>query len=114
MGTRYVVLNSLKATKDLLEKKSAITLDRPHFTMAGDLVGWGDVTPLLQHGDTHRKHRKLFHQYIGTKNSLEAFYPAKEAEAKQFICNVLKNPDDLLGHVRRCGANFVSYVVVLK
>ena len=82
--------------------------------MACDLVGWGDITVLLQHGDTHRKHRKLFHQYIGTKSSLEAFYPAEEAEAKQLVRNVLKSPDNLLAHVRRCGADFVSDVVVLK
>ena len=105
MGTRYVVLNSFNATKDLLEKKSAITSNKPHFTMEGDPVGWGDTTGLLQHGDTHRKHRRLFHRYIGTKSSLEAFYPAEEAEAKQFVCNVLKNPDNLLAHVRRCGAD---------
>ena len=82
--------------------------------MACDLVGWGDITVLLQHGDTHRKHRRLFHQYIGTKSSLEAFYPAEEAEAKQLVRNVLKSPDNLLAHVRRCSADFVSYVVVLK
>ena len=102
MGTQYVVLNSLDATKNLLEKKSAITSNKPHLTMACDLVGWGDLTGLLPHGDTHRKHRKLFHRYIGAKSSLEAFYPAKEAEAKQLIRNVLKNPDDLIAHVRRC------------
>lgn len=84
--------------------------------MADDLIGWGDITGFLQHGDTHRKHRKLFHRYIGTKSSLQAFYPVDEAEAKQFVRNMLKNPDDLLVHVRRCGhgADFVSYVVVLK
>ena len=102
MGTQYVVLNSLKVTKDLLEKKSAITSNKPHFTMGGDLVGWGEGTGFLQHGDTHRKHRKLFHQYIGTKSSIEALSPAEEAEAKQFVRNVLKNPDNLVAHCRRC------------
>ena len=114
MGTQYVVLNSLNATKDLLEKKSVITSNRPHFTVGSDLVGWGDATGFMQHGDTHRKHRKLFHRYIGTKSSLEAFHPAEEAEAKQFVRNVLKNPDDLLVHVRRCDTDCVPYVVMLK
>jgi hypothetical protein len=107
MGTRYVVLNSFKTTSDLLEKKSAITSNRPHFTMAGDLVGWGDTTGLLQYGDTCREHRKFFHQQIGTKSSLEALYPAEEEEAKQFVRNVLKNPDDLVAHSSRCGANYL-------
>ena len=104
MGTQYIVLNSLKANKDLLEKKSAITSNRPHFTMGGDLVGWDNSMGFLQYGDTYRKHRKFFRQQIVTKSSLKAFYPTEEAEAKQFLCNVLKNPDDLIAHSRRCGA----------
>ena len=102
MGTRFVVLNSLKATNDLLEKKSAVTSNRPHFTMGCDLVGWSDSTGFLQYGDTYRKHRKFFQRQIGTKSSLEAFYSAEEEEAKQFARNVLKNPDNLIAHCRRC------------
>ncbi|KAH0828099.1 hypothetical protein J3R83DRAFT_3758 [Lanmaoa asiatica] len=102
MGTRYVVLNFLKATKDLLEKKSAIMSNRPHFTMGGGLVGWGASIIFLQYDDTYRKHRKFFHRQIGTKISLKAFYPAEEAEVKNFLCNVLRNPDDLVAHSRKC------------
>jgi hypothetical protein len=49
MGTRYIVLNSSKTAKDLLEKQSAITANRPHYTMGGDLVGWNDSTVFLQY-----------------------------------------------------------------
>jgi len=101
MGTQYVVLNSFKATKDLLEKQSGITSNRPHFTVAGDLIGWGSATGFLQYGDTHRKHRKLFGQHMRTKRSVVRFYPAEEAEAKQFVRDVLKDPDDLIAHCRR-------------
>lgn len=103
LGKQYIILNSFKVTNDLLERKSAITCNRPHFTIAGDLVGWSNATPFLQYGDTHRKHRKLFGQYIRAKSSLEAFYPAGEAEVKRFVIKVLKNPDDLIGHCRRYG-----------
>ena len=105
MGTRYIVLNTLKATNDLLEKKSAVTSNRPHFTMGGDLVGWGNSMIFLQYGDTYRKHRKFFHRQIGTKSSLEAFYLAEEEEARQFLRNILKSPDDLVMHSRRCGVD---------
>lgn len=105
LGKQWVVLNSLKASKDLLEKKSADTSNRPHFTVAGDLVGWGNVTPMLQYGDTHRKHRKFFGQHIGTNSSLVAYYSTQEAEARRFVLNVLEKPDDLMGHCRRYGAD---------
>ena len=114
MGTQYVVLNSFKATKDLLEKKSAITSNKPHFTMGNDLVGWGDVTALLQYGDTCRKHRKFVGRQIGTKSSLEVFYAAEEAEARRFLRNVLKNTDDLVALSHRCNlVPLVPWVIVL-
>lgn len=107
MGMRYIVLNTLNVANDLLEKKSAITSDRPRFKMGGDLVGWGNSMIFLQYGDTYRKHRKFFHQQIGTKSSLEAFHLAEEEEAKQFVRNVIKSPDDLVVHSRRCVVGFL-------
>ncbi|KAG8214156.1 cytochrome P450 [Butyriboletus roseoflavus] len=107
MGTQYVVLNSLKATKDLLEKKSAITSNKPHFTMCGDLVGWSNNMGFLQYGNTYRKYRKFFRQQILTKRSLEVFYPVKEAEARQFLRNVLKNADHLVSHSRRMAGSVI-------
>ena len=102
MGMRYIVLNSLKTAKDLLEKQSAITSNRPHYTMGGDLVGWRDSTVFLQYSDTYRQHRTFFHRQIGTRSSSEAFYSVEEEEAKQFVRDVLKNPDNLVAHCRRC------------
>ena len=101
LGTRYVVLNSFKVTKDLLEQRSGITSNRPHFTVAGDLVGWGNATGFLQYGDVHRKHRKFFGRDVRTNNSIERFYPAEEAEAKRFIHDLFKSPDNLVVHCRK-------------
>ena len=103
LGTRYVVLNSHKANVDLFEKRSTVTSNRPHFTMAGDLIGWRSATAFLQYGDTHRKHRKFVHRQIGTKSSLQTFYPAEEEEVKKFLRNLLQSPDDVVGHCRRYG-----------
>ncbi|KAI9571621.1 cytochrome P450 [Boletus coccyginus] len=85
MGTQYVVLNSVKVIKDLLDKTNAVAANRPQLTMGGELVGWKDSTVFLQYGDTYRKHRKFFHRQIGTKSSLETFHPAEEQEARELV-----------------------------
>ncbi|KAI9457271.1 cytochrome P450 [Boletus coccyginus] len=107
MGTKYVVLSSVKAIKDILDKNSAVTSNRLHLTMGGELVGWKDSTVFLQYGDTYRKHRKFFHRQIGTKNSLEAFSPAEEEEARQLVRNVLKNPDNVIAHCCRMASSAI-------
>ena len=73
--------------------------------MAVDLIGWDNTTAFVPRGDKHRKHRRFFYQKIGTKSSLQAFYPAEQEETKQFLRNTLKNPDDLLAECRRCGTD---------
>ncbi|KAF9227082.1 cytochrome P450 [Gyrodon lividus] len=100
-GTQYIILDSVKVVDDILEKRSSISSDRPHLTMGGDLVGWGDSLIFQQYGERFRQHRKFFHRQIGSRTSLATFYPVEEEETKRFLCNVLNNPDDLAGHVRR-------------
>ena len=100
LGTRYVVLNSFKASVDIFEKKPFGT-NRPPFTMAC-LAGWDNTTVLLPSGDVHQKHRKFLHRQIGTKSGIRAFYSAEEEEAKQLLCSILESPNDLIAHCRRC------------
>ncbi|KAI9457273.1 cytochrome P450 [Boletus coccyginus] len=110
MGVQYVILNSVKAVRDLLEKRSAVTPNRQHLTMGGELVGWKDFTVFLQYSDTLRKHRKFFHRQIGTKNGLEVFYPAEEQEARQLVRNLLKSPDNVIAHCRRMASSVILKV----
>ena len=43
LGNNILVLNSMKAINDLLEKRGSIYSDRPSFTVVGDLMGLGQV-----------------------------------------------------------------------
>ncbi|KAF9237425.1 cytochrome P450 [Melanogaster broomeanus] len=101
LGTGVIVLNSAQAVNDILTKKSAITSDRPHLTMGGVLVGWGDATLFQQYGERFRQHRKFFHRQLGSRSSLTTCYPVEEEETRRFLCNVLSSPDDLAAHVHR-------------
>ncbi|KAF9237423.1 cytochrome P450 [Melanogaster broomeanus] len=107
LGTQFIVINGMEAANDILEKKSSISSDRPHHTMGGDLVGWGNSTFLQQYGERHRQHRKFFHRQIGSRSSIATFYPAEEEETRRFLCNVLNQPDDLVAHIRRAAGAII-------
>ncbi|KIK94891.1 hypothetical protein PAXRUDRAFT_141926 [Paxillus rubicundulus Ve08.2h10] len=51
LGNQYIILNSIRAANNILEKKISISSDRPHFTMGGDLIGWGASMIFLQYGE---------------------------------------------------------------
>ena len=44
LGNNILVLNSMKAINDLLEKKGSIYSDWPSFTVVGELMGLGQVS----------------------------------------------------------------------
>lgn len=69
--------------------------------MGGELVGWKNTLVLVPYGDRHRNYRKFFHQVIGSNSSLSLFYPVEELETHRFLKLVLKNPDELVAHIRQ-------------
>ncbi|KAG2046757.1 cytochrome P450 [Suillus hirtellus] len=54
VGQHIVVLNSVKAAIDMLDKKSTLYSDRPIFSVGGELVGWKHSLTLLPDGDRFR------------------------------------------------------------
>jgi hypothetical protein len=100
-GQPMIVVNSSKTAIDILDKKSAIYSDRPVMPMGGELVGWKDTLVLVPYGDRFRNYRKYFHQVIGSNSSVSLFYPIEELETHRFLKSVLKNPDELVPHIRQ-------------
>ncbi|KIJ28116.1 hypothetical protein M422DRAFT_270609 [Sphaerobolus stellatus SS14] len=49
LGRPLVIINSAKVARELMDKRSAVYSDRPHFIMAGDLVGYSETFPLAKH-----------------------------------------------------------------
>ncbi|KAF4564799.1 hypothetical protein EYR40_010971 [Pleurotus pulmonarius] len=62
-GRSVVVLNSLEAAVDLLEKRSAIYSDRPDLVVY-DLMGWTPNLAFLPYGERFKKHRAIFHSHF--------------------------------------------------
>jgi hypothetical protein len=104
LGQRLIILNSLKACIDLLEKKSSVMSDRPPLIMAGKLIGWDHSLVLSPYGDRFRDIRKFLHQYIGSRGQLdkmEPFHELVEKETHKFLGRLLRHPDEFADHVRK-------------
>ncbi|KAF7979163.1 hypothetical protein HWV62_43423 [Athelia sp. TMB] len=86
---------------EMLGKKSLKYSSRPILQMGGELSGWRDALVLLRYGPAFKEYRRYFHQLIGTKSSMENFYPIEEYETAKFLQRVAAKPEDLSAHVRR-------------
>ncbi|KAG0702315.1 cytochrome P450 [Suillus ampliporus] len=100
LGQHVIVVNSVKAAMDMMDKKSTIYSDRPVLPMGGELVGWKHTLVLLPYGNSFREYRKNFHRVIGSHAALDIFKPIEEVETHRFLKRVLANPDQLQAHVR--------------
>ena len=106
LGQHIIVLNSVKATMEMLHKKSSVYSDRPVSHMAGELVGWKrTLSYIIPYGDHLRWHRKNFHRVMGSRTAVKVYHPIQEIETRRFLKRVLAKPDELLTHVRQYGCS---------
>ncbi|KAG8214176.1 cytochrome P450 [Butyriboletus roseoflavus] len=112
LGMRYVILNSSKAVSAILEKQSSKSSDRPHLTMAADLVGFSKVLIFVNgnNSDRFRQNRKLFYRLMGTRDSTAAFNSIQEEGTRRFLRNVLRKPEVLVNHIRSATGSIILKV----
>ncbi|KAL2269692.1 hypothetical protein VTJ83DRAFT_1876 [Remersonia thermophila] len=106
-GTKWVVLNSVAAAVELLEKRGLNYADRPRFVMFEEM-GWGPTMTWLRWGSKYKLHRRAL-QPPFTRSRVGEYAGLQQREALRCCLGMLDRPDDWLGAVRR-----FAVAVVLK
>ena len=99
-GQRLVILNSLRAASDLLDKRSAIYSGRPTLVSA-QAIGYAEFTSLQGYGPTFRAHRKMLTQTLGPGAGIEAFEPMQLEAVHRFLAQLMQAPEDYVSLVNR-------------
>ncbi|PPQ92712.1 hypothetical protein CVT25_014019 [Psilocybe cyanescens] len=99
-GAETIVLNSLKAATELLDKRSSNYSDRPRMIMANELMGWEWDFAHMPYTDRWRRHRRSFHQYFQPRN-LSAYYPVQRKVTVTFLEQILQTPEHFSAHIRQ-------------
>ncbi|KAJ7146914.1 cytochrome P450 [Mycena epipterygia] len=108
-GTSVIVLSSLEATNDLLEKRSSIYSDRLKSTMLMDLMGWTFNLSTMPYGDTWRTSRRLFSQEFNVISSRN-FRPKEIAATHGLLRRLLHTPDEFNTHFKQMAGEFIMSV----
>ncbi|KAI0351255.1 cytochrome P450 [Trametes cingulata] len=101
LGQPMIIINSFKHAYELLEKRSAVYSDRPHLTMAGDIVGWDQILVLLRYGAQFREYRRLMARALGSRRSVAAFAPVIEAQSAQLLARLYRDSTDVADQIRK-------------
>ena len=115
-GRVIVVLNSIKATKDLLERRGDIYSDRAVLpicemyvffyvrALAQELtarrMNWEWIIPLARNTEFWRQARKLLDRGL-RPGAISAYRPLQQAKARALLVNLLAKPDNWEIHLER-------------
>ncbi|EMD37249.1 hypothetical protein CERSUDRAFT_113891 [Gelatoporia subvermispora B] len=99
MGTPVVVLNSMSAVVDLIEKRSSMYSDRPRLVMLGDLIKFDWSQPLMPYGDDWRMGRKMF-SHVFQPSAIHQWQHIERDEVRRLLVRLIQDPDDISAHLR--------------
>ncbi|KIP02864.1 hypothetical protein PHLGIDRAFT_78465 [Phlebiopsis gigantea 11061_1 CR5-6] len=103
-GRPFVVISSLQAAIDLLEKKSSLYADRcapivSQRLLRRDSCGWGWDLAFMPYSEPWKLARKLFTQHF--RQSASVAYREDEMRCgKELLRDIIRDPDNLFHHSR--------------
>jgi len=99
LGKGLLILSSMEATYDLLDKKSVIYANRPHSIMLHELWGVEWAIPAMNYGERWRNTRRVFHRYFSPP-TIGTAQPAIIDQTKKFLMKLHDSPEDFANHTR--------------
>ena len=58
------------------------------------------LTSIMPYNSTLKTHRRLFHNFLGTRNSIAKHEEHEVIEARKFLYRLLVRPDDFYDHLQ--------------
>ncbi|KAI0790555.1 cytochrome P450 [Abortiporus biennis] len=101
LGKHLIVVDTLEAATDLLEKRSSVSCDRPESVMLNDLMGLSWPAGFLSYSPRVRDLRKTA-QLLFNPDSTKRYHGIETTAARELLQRLLKNnntPGDNLRHM---------------
>ncbi|KAJ7607861.1 cytochrome P450 [Roridomyces roridus] len=105
-GRSIVILSSLEAAVNLLDKRSAIYSDRPRLPMVNELMGWDSNFCMPVDTSFSRIRRRLFHSVFHAEASRE-FRPEQLSTIHRLLLRLLHEPEDIMAHFRHMTGSLI-------
>ncbi|OHE93537.1 cytochrome P450 1A2 [Colletotrichum orchidophilum] len=108
LGQHVVVLNSVRAAVDLLDRRGANYCDRPRFVLFEEM-GWRKTLTFLRWGPEFRMHRRIL-QKTFSKTSIQVYRELQEREALVLMKGIVRDPRTWETSLRRFATAIVMSI----
>ncbi|KAF7374549.1 O-methylsterigmatocystin oxidoreductase [Mycena sanguinolenta] len=109
LGQHIVVINSVKTTVEIFEKRAHVYSSRPVLTML-ELMDWDFAFVMLPAGDKWRDHRKMFHQHFRPDVSRD-YHPIQMKKVHLLLQELLSSPQEFREHLKTLAAAIIMATV---
>ncbi|KAF7972024.1 hypothetical protein HWV62_19237 [Athelia sp. TMB] len=101
LGLSIVLLNSVPAVTELLDRRATVYSHRPVFPMVGQMMALDSSMPLMDYGPAWRFHRKLVRAALAPE-AVRKYRPLQEQLAVLMAQLFLVRPAEFDDHIRLC------------
>ncbi|KAJ7510537.1 cytochrome P450 [Mycena galericulata] len=101
-----LVINSVEAAQELLEKRSSIYSSRPVRVMQKDVMGFNFLFTGMKYDSWYKQHRTMFHHHFH-RNIIQKYQSLQLKHAHTLLRNLAYTPDALEHLIRRTTAAIV-------
>ncbi|KIJ19070.1 hypothetical protein PAXINDRAFT_128376 [Paxillus involutus ATCC 200175] len=109
LGKDVIIINSEEVARALLDERSSVYSDRPHF-VTNEFFGLDFNSAFLPYGDKWRFHRKLFHQTF-RPTAVQDMHPLLLRKAHCLAKAIVESPDECLTHLQVHAGSVIMAVV---
>ncbi|KAH9936911.1 cytochrome P450 monooxygenase [Amylocystis lapponica] len=106
--TPVLIVNSLRAAQDLMEKKGSIYSDRPNMILHIELMGFDCTCVQMKNGARLRKHRRWIQKAYGDKSTLGQYHLLLRRETDVLLSSLIETPGDFKTHFFKLLASVVA------
>ncbi|KAF9456739.1 cytochrome P450 [Collybia nuda] len=104
----YIVLNSVEASIELLEKRSHNYSDRPVLPLM-ELMGFFPTLSILGYGPRFRLHRRMVQQYF-KRQDIAAYRPIQIRGSRVLLQNLMSAPDKRNDHLSQYASSILMRI----
>ncbi|KAG8727691.1 hypothetical protein FRC11_012688 [Ceratobasidium sp. 423] len=92
LGHKHIILNSVEAASELLEKRAALHSDRPLIPMVKDpaLMNWSGAVGLVGYNDLWRHYRRMMNNWLNAR-AVTQYYDLQEQQAHLLLQRLLNS-----------------------
>ncbi|KAG2159536.1 cytochrome P450 [Suillus bovinus] len=108
-----IVIGSVEAAAEIMEKEGGSLVDRPRFVAAGEMLSNGLSLTVARSGERFRRLRKAVHPHVQPK-AAQAYQDMQRENAMNFVLDMLNDPMNHQKHAQRYAASVVLRVTYGK